>query len=643
MNGRVQMIPQHSLSEDDLKAHLKCEVLEAQRKQLARCLIPDRHMDFLRSKYMLSEEDCEEISHPPTRQKRASKFLDILAKKGGAEAYDALCAALREEGTQTFLVKLLHEDFEKRLRLFRELVGQQRIDAGQLPISPPPIKPPRPPPHHRHGYIQPAVEHSSSGGSTVPVSPSSSCPGYASTLSSAAGWFDGGGEKEGASTGDKRQIVSEYLQSLTIRDEGTSGGAASSDLPSVISSMQVNCSTLSSSTGFSSLTSSGRPLSSDGLSASLETSTSWSLSPAISDPSLSSQSAPSAASQPTTGVPPIAIQVSEASGDHTINRPPRCHQRLSSRGSLQEMDMSLSPDIRSSTDLPSFIVTPADRPQPVENEEVATESEAVEHEEACPESSPMGGASFFASLDNQSLVQPPVSEDERHSGDRILCQTAVCDQEKALVKCLSSDDEKEEEEGNCSSSRECDVSLTSKHSLTHCESAGQLSCLSAAHNTERKTVNSSLSTCTANAALSSSGQHKDRSEATANSSKENGAGNCPLQHRGTCSMTSKQKEGAGCNSVTPNQGQSAFHTVGATGETASDSKCAASGDKVTEVNGEVCSMNGDQNQRAHSKVGDKSTLHNDDDKAISIVDGFTRQNRPSKHEASGFGLHSSKC
>ena len=94
------------------------QVLESLRQSLTTSLIPDRHMDFLRSKYILSEEDCDEINHPPTRKKKASKFLDILGKKG-AEAYDALCASLKEEGTQTFLLKQLHEDFERRLRQYR--------------------------------------------------------------------------------------------------------------------------------------------------------------------------------------------------------------------------------------------------------------------------------------------------------------------------------------------------------------------------------------------------------------------------------------------------------------------------------------------------------------------------------------------
>ena len=88
------------------------------RQVLTTSLIPDRHMDFLRSRHILSEEDCDEISHPPTRRKRASTFLNILGKKG-AEAYDALCEALRLEGTQTFLLRQLHEDFEQRLLRYR--------------------------------------------------------------------------------------------------------------------------------------------------------------------------------------------------------------------------------------------------------------------------------------------------------------------------------------------------------------------------------------------------------------------------------------------------------------------------------------------------------------------------------------------
>ena len=109
-----------SALETDLHVFCICnvQVLNASRYNLTNCLIPDRHMDFLRSKHILSQDDCEEITSPDTERKRASKFLDILMKKG-AEAYDALCAALKEEGTQTFLLRQLNEDFERRYRNYR--------------------------------------------------------------------------------------------------------------------------------------------------------------------------------------------------------------------------------------------------------------------------------------------------------------------------------------------------------------------------------------------------------------------------------------------------------------------------------------------------------------------------------------------
>lgn len=77
-----------------------------------------RHMDFLRSKYILSEDDCEEINGLPVRKRRASKFLDILCKKG-PQAYDMFCRSLEYERTQIFILKELNQEYEKRIRNYR--------------------------------------------------------------------------------------------------------------------------------------------------------------------------------------------------------------------------------------------------------------------------------------------------------------------------------------------------------------------------------------------------------------------------------------------------------------------------------------------------------------------------------------------
>lgn len=160
MNGRG-----NQLAENDIIAHLKVEVLKSLRASLAKNLNPTSHMDFLRSRYILSEEDCDEIKHPPSRRQRASKFLDILDMKG-AEAYDALCAALREEGTQIFLLRELHMDFERRFTKYKELIGIQTHHPNLQHIPPPHLQPkPPPPPLYSECY--------NSEGTTLAISPSS--------------------------------------------------------------------------------------------------------------------------------------------------------------------------------------------------------------------------------------------------------------------------------------------------------------------------------------------------------------------------------------------------------------------------------------------------------------------------------------
>lgn len=85
---------------------------------LTNNIFPDRHLDFLRSKYLLSEDDCEEIMAQTTRRRRASKFLDFLATKG-PDGYDMFLEALRQEGTQMFILEALNKDYEARFRNYQ--------------------------------------------------------------------------------------------------------------------------------------------------------------------------------------------------------------------------------------------------------------------------------------------------------------------------------------------------------------------------------------------------------------------------------------------------------------------------------------------------------------------------------------------
>ncbi|KAK7488046.1 hypothetical protein BaRGS_00020637, partial [Batillaria attramentaria] len=146
-------------------------ILQEQRHGLVNNLIADRHMDFLRSKFILTQDDCEEINAQMTQRKRASKFLDILLTKGPT-AYDMFCEAIRIDRTQTFILELLNRDYENRLQNYRALVNPQQNRPIIREISPPNIRPPPPP--RQLGLVteslQP-IEHQYTGAVTPPSSP----------------------------------------------------------------------------------------------------------------------------------------------------------------------------------------------------------------------------------------------------------------------------------------------------------------------------------------------------------------------------------------------------------------------------------------------------------------------------------------
>ena len=60
------------------------EVFEKFRVDIVNSIDTDKQFMFsyLRSKFVLDDEDCERINHAVTRQEKVTKMLDILALKG---------------------------------------------------------------------------------------------------------------------------------------------------------------------------------------------------------------------------------------------------------------------------------------------------------------------------------------------------------------------------------------------------------------------------------------------------------------------------------------------------------------------------------------------------------------------------------
>lgn len=86
------------------------QVLEEVRVQFCKNFTPKQHYAYLRSKRILTKDDCEEIEHCVTSTDKANKFLDIVIQKG-FPGFVHLCCALDYNGTQTFLLSLLNRKF----------------------------------------------------------------------------------------------------------------------------------------------------------------------------------------------------------------------------------------------------------------------------------------------------------------------------------------------------------------------------------------------------------------------------------------------------------------------------------------------------------------------------------------------------
>ncbi|XP_028393067.1 B-cell lymphoma/leukemia 10-like [Dendronephthya gigantea] len=94
---------------------IKFQVLEKLRESLVQDMQPEKHFDFLRSKTVLDEEDCEEITAKTTRRKKAGLLLDILMTKG-ENAFDYFCESFIVCGrTQLHLLNLILDAYEEQI------------------------------------------------------------------------------------------------------------------------------------------------------------------------------------------------------------------------------------------------------------------------------------------------------------------------------------------------------------------------------------------------------------------------------------------------------------------------------------------------------------------------------------------------
>ena len=109
------------IEQEELDA-IKRSVLTSSRRLLVDSLDPASHLSYLRSKFIFTERDAEEINAPASRSARVEVFLDKLGLKG-SKAYDEFENSLCRDRTQVFLLTGMTKKLELLKHKVREFKG----------------------------------------------------------------------------------------------------------------------------------------------------------------------------------------------------------------------------------------------------------------------------------------------------------------------------------------------------------------------------------------------------------------------------------------------------------------------------------------------------------------------------------------
>lgn len=112
------------LTQDEM-AEIKKDVLLRMRPYLCDKIRAERHLDFLRSRRILTRDDAEEISCRTTQTKRTAMLLDILAEN--PRGLDVLIDSIREMRNQNFIVTKITDEVQK--------AKNEKIDSLRAGVS----------------------------------------------------------------------------------------------------------------------------------------------------------------------------------------------------------------------------------------------------------------------------------------------------------------------------------------------------------------------------------------------------------------------------------------------------------------------------------------------------------------------------
>lgn len=107
---RVRGMDVPHLTEDEM-AEIKKDVLIRLRHYLCDKIRARSHLDYLRSRRILTRDDAEEINCKATQTKRTGLLLDILAEN--PRGLDALTDSIREMRSQNFIITKITDEVQK--------------------------------------------------------------------------------------------------------------------------------------------------------------------------------------------------------------------------------------------------------------------------------------------------------------------------------------------------------------------------------------------------------------------------------------------------------------------------------------------------------------------------------------------------
>ncbi|CAK6974666.1 B-cell lymphoma/leukemia 10 [Scomber scombrus] len=123
------------LTEDEM-AEIKKDVLIRMRHYLCDKIRAERHLDFLRSRRILTRDDAEEISCRTTQTKRTAMLLDILAEN--PRGLDALIESIREMRAQNFIITKITDEVQKvkneKLESLKAGASSSSSDSSNLSV-----------------------------------------------------------------------------------------------------------------------------------------------------------------------------------------------------------------------------------------------------------------------------------------------------------------------------------------------------------------------------------------------------------------------------------------------------------------------------------------------------------------------------